>query len=122
MDSNKMKSMVVLKDLPSNIVDEAIVILKPNVKLKSISKINKDNKKDRNKKIKENKEDKKDKDHYKKYIINEAEMLISDYIQDIEDKKKKNLKVNLNIEKKYKRLKLCFIIFAVLFFSVFFIR
>ena len=119
MDSNKMKNMVVLKDFPSNIVDEAIVILKPNVKLKSISKINKDNKKDRNKR---NKEKKEDKDYSKKYIINEAEMLISDYIDNIENKRKKNLRVNVNIEKKYKRLKLMFIIFTLLFFSTFFIR
>ena len=28
--------MVVLRNLPSNIVEEAIVVLKPNVKLKSL--------------------------------------------------------------------------------------
>ena len=36
MGIENMKNMVVLKNLPSNIVDEAIVILKPNVKLKSL--------------------------------------------------------------------------------------
>ena len=30
MNTDDMKNMVVLKNLPSNIVDEAIVILKPN--------------------------------------------------------------------------------------------
>ena len=29
-----MKNMIVLKNLPSNIVDEAFVILKPNSKIK----------------------------------------------------------------------------------------
>lgn len=34
MSIESMKNMVVLRNLPSNIVEEAIVILKPNVKLK----------------------------------------------------------------------------------------
>ena len=41
-----MKNILVLKDLPSNIVDEAIVILKPNVKLRNLNMI--DNKKGNN--------------------------------------------------------------------------
>ena len=36
MSTENMKNMVVLKNLPSNIVDEAIIILKPNVKVKSL--------------------------------------------------------------------------------------
>ena len=36
MSTENMKNMVVLKNLPSNIVDEAIVILKPNIKLKKL--------------------------------------------------------------------------------------
>ena len=43
MDTEKMKNMVVLRNLPSNIVDEAIVILKPNIKLKSLDKIERNN-------------------------------------------------------------------------------
>ena len=34
MDINNMKNVVVLKDLPSNIVDEAIILLKQNQKNK----------------------------------------------------------------------------------------
>ena len=34
MDISNMRNMVVLKNLPSNIVDEAIVILKTNKKIK----------------------------------------------------------------------------------------
>ena len=36
MSIESMKNMVVLKNLPSNIAEEAIVILKPNVKLKNL--------------------------------------------------------------------------------------
>ena len=64
MDTEKMKNMVVLKNLPSNIVEEAIVILKPNIKLKSLDTIDKNNKK--NEKVKQ--------EDHKKYIISEAEM------------------------------------------------
>lgn len=36
MSIESMKNMVVLRNLPSNIVEEAIVILKPNIKLKNL--------------------------------------------------------------------------------------
>ncbi|MCL2383295.1 MAG: hypothetical protein FWC79_03945 [Oscillospiraceae bacterium] len=42
MDTGKMKNMIILKNLPSNIVDEAIVILKPNISeafLRNVSKL-----------------------------------------------------------------------------------
>ncbi len=38
MEENNMKNIVVLKDLPSNLVDEAIVIFKENVNIKNIDK------------------------------------------------------------------------------------
>ena len=47
MDIENMKNMVVLKNLPSNIVEEAIVIFKPNVKLNN-SEVNENNKKVKN--------------------------------------------------------------------------
>ena len=34
METSKLKNMVVLKNLPSNIVDEAIIVLKTNKKVK----------------------------------------------------------------------------------------
>ena len=34
METSNLKNMVVLKSLPSNIVEEAIVILKKNIKVK----------------------------------------------------------------------------------------
>lgn len=90
MDVSKMKNMVVLKDLPSNIVDEAFVVLKTNKKVKKLEKI------ENNKKFKTQDENKKNKE----YVLKEAEMLISDYISKIEGKEK--IKSNNN-DKKFKR-------------------
>jgi len=112
MDTENMKNMVVLKNLPSNIVDEAIVILKPNVKLKSLDKIDKTNIK--SKKIKE--------ENPKKYIINEAEMLISNYISKIENDKNKNIKINKKIEMKCNRLKMISIFLGIAFLASIFVR
>lgn len=97
MDTEKMKNMIVLKNLPSNILDEAIVILKPNIKIKSLDMAeNKTNNKVNKKANSQN---------AKKYIINEAEMIIGNYISKIENTKKENLKLNQKMENKYKRLK-----------------
>jgi len=78
MSQGNLKNMVVLKNLPSNIVEEAIVILKSNKKIKQVEKIEKN-------KSKENLEVKK---REKDYIIKEAEMLVSNYITTLEQKKK----------------------------------
>ena len=68
MDKENMKNMIVLKDLPSNIVDEAIVILKPNIKLKNLNIVENN----KNKKVKKEKSE-----NPKKYILNEAKNVIS---------------------------------------------
>ena len=44
MESSSMKNMVVLKNLPSNMVDEAIIIFKENSRIKTKDAINKTNK------------------------------------------------------------------------------
>ena len=41
METSNMKNMVVLKNLPSNLVEEAIVILKSSKKAKKLEKIQK---------------------------------------------------------------------------------
>ena len=58
----------------------------------------------------------------KKYIINEAEMVISSYISNIEKDKKNVAKVNKKIESKYKRLRAVSIFLGVMLFVSFFIR
>ena len=113
MDTENMKNMVVLKNLPSNIVDEAIVILKPNVKLKNLDLA--ENKKDKNK-IKNQGQQ-----NPKKYIINEAEMIVSNYLSKLEVDKKNIAKVNKKIENKYKRVRAISIILGILFLVNYFI-
>ena len=51
MEASNLKNMVVLKNLPSNIVDEAIIILKNSKKIKKLEKV--ENNKTTNKKEKQ---------------------------------------------------------------------
>lgn len=54
MEQNNLKNIIVLKNLPSNIVEEAIVILKTNKKAKRVQKIEKSKKtKEQEKKLKQ---------------------------------------------------------------------
>ena len=39
METSKLKNMVVLRNLPSNLVDEAIIVLKSNKNIKKLEKI-----------------------------------------------------------------------------------
>lgn len=112
MKTENMKNMVVLRNLPSNIVEEAIVILKPNVKLKNLDLIEN---KTKNKKT-ENKQ------NSKKYIINEAEMIVNNYISEIEKEKKNVYKINKKIENKYKRVRGIAMILGFLFLASCLIR
>ena len=77
-----MKNMIVLKNLPSNLVEEAIIILKENNKI------------------------------HKYHIVKDAEMIIKSYIEKIENnspKKERNIK---RLERKYKNsIKLNFLLF-----------
>ena len=98
MEIENMKNIVVLKNLPSNMVEEALVILKPNLKIKDINRIKENTNKESNKKgtaVNTKKP--------KEYVVKEAEMLVSNYITNIEKKEKTYRKEVL--EKKYKRLK-----------------
>jgi len=93
MESSDMKNMVVLKNLPSNMVEEAIIIFKETQKIKQKELI------DKSKKINPIQIQSKSKD----YILKEAEMLVTDYINKIENKRK--LKSDNNIINKYNNLK-----------------
>ena len=92
MESSDMKNMVVLKNLPSNMVEEAIIIFKETQKVKQKELI------DKGKKINSSEVQSKSRD----YILKEAEMLVADYIKKIENKKSEN---NRDILCKYKKLK-----------------
>lgn len=94
METSNLKNMVVLRNLPSNIVEEAIVILKANKRVKKLEKIEKIQN------TEAQKIDQKEKD----YIFKEAEMVISQYISKIEDNKKEE-KISQKNKRKYERLK-----------------
>ena len=95
MENSKLKNMVVLKNLPSNIVEEAIIILKANKKVKKLEKIEKNKlMEDTRNKMKEN-----------DYILKEAEMLVSNYISGLEEKKEAKKVKNQKMNQKYKRIK-----------------
>ena len=95
MNQSNLKNMVVLKNLPSNIVEEAIIILKANKKVKKLEKIEK------NKIIEDTTCKKKGND----YILKEAEMLVSNYISGLEEKKQGKKINGKKMEQKYKRIK-----------------
>lgn len=94
MEASKLKNMVVLKNLPSNIVDEAIIVLKTSKKVKKLQKV------EQNKKTKSNENTKKDKE----YILKEAELLVNNYISKIENSNNKDI-FNKDLKGKYRKLK-----------------
>ena len=96
MNQSNLKNMVILKNLPSNLIEEAIIILKSNKKIKKLEKI------ENNKSIDNSSEKKQEKD----YLVREAEMIISNYILKLEEKKNINTINNQKINKKYKKLKI----------------
>ena len=92
METSKMKNMVVLKNLPSNMIEEAIVIFKENSKIKAKDVINKSNQ------LSQVQGKSKD------IIFKEAEMLVNDYVKRVESSKNKKIfykKINDKFLKKY---------------------
>ena len=106
METSNMKNMVVLKNLPSNIIDEAIIVLKSNKKVKKLELVDKN--KQANNKIEEHKT--------KEYIVREAEMLVNSYIGKIENTKVRESKNNL-LKEKYDRLKKYSLISTIVLFN-----
>lgn len=102
MPNSNMKNIVVLKNLPSNLVDEAIVILKSNKNAKKLQLA------ERNTSV-----DYRETPQNKDYVIKEAESVISNYIAKIE-KNKLNKKSNNNIETKYKNIKIYSIFVSII--------
>lgn len=93
MNISQMKNIVVLKDIPSNIVDEAIVILKNNTNIRKKELIENKNINNFSENSNINNE----------FVVSEAENVIKDYIRNLE--KPKETKGNINrILKKYRKL------------------
>ena len=102
MNSNQMKNIIVLKNLPSNIIDEAFVVLKNNKKVKSLKKI--ENMQENNM-PKEKSED---------YILKEAEMVISNYLSKMEKEKEYKSYSVRQIENRYKKMKIVTIVLGMI--------
>lgn len=86
----KLKNIVVLKNLPSNLIEEAFVVVKPNIKI-----------------------EKAEDENYKKdnYVVKEAESVITNYLKKLDNSKEK--KYIKKMENKYKKLKALTIWFAM---------
>ncbi len=132
MKNEGLKNIVLLKDLPSNIIDEAIIVLKENKKIHKYQKIIDKQNKEKNinsdnnqKEFEENKNKRNVKNktiNENDYIIKEAYMLLEDYTKSLEretPKWKNNLK---KLEKKYKNsIKLNIILASIITLGVIFI-
>ena len=114
MSIESMKNMVVLRNLPSNIVEEGGGVLYRIVKLKNLdlAENKATNKKGENK----------TKQDSRKYIVNEAEMIVSNYLSNIEKEKKHNYKINKKIENKYKRARGIAIFLGIMLLVTFLIK
>ncbi len=129
MKTDIMKNVIILKNLPSNLIDEAIVIVKDKKKIKDInySEFIKDggekfsssaNKQTSNRVIQGymKEEDLKKledtKKEERKYVIKEAEIVVSNYLSKIDNKMpEKKIK---RLEKSYKRAKKISIILGII--------
>lgn len=119
MNNEGLKNIVLLKDLPSNLIEEAIIVLKENKKIHKTQKIiDINNEKKRQKNDKQTKSKKENENNLNEnnlekneilnkntdndYIIKEAYMLLEEYTKRLETETpswKNNVK---KLEKKYK--------------------
>ena len=85
MENNKIKNTIVLRGMASNVVDEAIVILKPNVKIKKTQAI----------------KNFREKNNSKELILKEAEHIVETYVNQIsaEELKKEKKKLEKRVLK-----------------------
>lgn len=129
MKTDVMKNVIILKNLPSNLIDEAIVIVKDKKKIKDInySEFIKDGgekfsssanrqtsnrviqgymKEEDLKKLEDTKKEE------RKYVIKEAEIVVTNYLSKIDNKMpEKKIK---RLEKSYKRSKKMSIILGII--------
>lgn len=96
-----MKNVVVLRNLPSNLIEEAFVVVKSKKVARSLERID-----GKNENI-----DRKNKDDG--YIVREAESVLSSYVSLVE--KKDDKKVEFGIKRRYKMLKIYGVLVTVAF-------
>ncbi len=111
MGEMKKQNTIVLRNLPSNLIEEATIVFKNKKTVREIEKAEKERKKQESTIIPvKNKEGKR-----QSYAIKEAEMVIVDYVSGIEEKRKNINLRNNKVNKKYKRLKIYSIATTALF-------
>lgn len=103
MEESRTKNTIVLKNLPSNLIEEAIIVFKNK---KIVNEIVKDKK---GKVEIKNSTSKKE-----NYAIKEAELLVSEYITKIEEKKRNRNIEKLKHSKKYKNVKIYSILSTII--------
>ena len=101
MEKCKMKNVVVLRNLPSNLIEEAFVIVKSKKVARSLERIDARNEKIAGK----NKDD--------GYIVREAESVLASFVSFIEKKERK--KVDLGLKRRYNMLKIYGVLVTVAF-------
>ena len=117
MESSDMKNMVVLKNLPSNLIDEAIMVVKDKKKVKDINYSDFIKYKEENgiiqgdMRIEDLKKIENIKKEDRKYVIKEAEVVVTNYIKRIEDNLS-DRKLD-KLKKSYKKSKLLNILLAM---------
>ena len=101
MEKCKMKNVVVLRNLPSNLIEEAFVVVKSKNVARSLERID-----GKNENI-----DRKNKDDG--YIVREAESVLSSYVSLVEKKDEK--KIALGIKRRYNMLKIYGVLVTIAF-------
>lgn len=101
MEKCKMKNVVILRNLPSNLIEEAFVVVKSKKVARSLERID-----GKNENI-----DRKNKDDG--YIVREAESVLSSYVSLVE--KKDDKKVEFGIKRRYNMLKIYGVLVTVAF-------
>ena len=101
MEKCKMKNVVVLRNLPSNLVEEAFVDVKSRKVARSLECIDR-----KNRKIDGDSKD-------DGYIVREAESVLSSYASFVE--KKEGRKVDIGIKRKYDMLKIYGVLVTIAF-------
>lgn len=104
MDINKMRNIVILKDLPSNLIDQAFVVLKENQKIKKLEYADRKTEKFSSSS---------DRDDENEYVVKEAELLISNYINKVENQDLIGRKNEKELMRKYKTLKIVSVVLGI---------
>lgn len=117
MNQSNMKNVIILKNLPSNLIDEAIMVVKDKKKVKDINYSDFIKYKEENgiiqgdMKIEDLKKIENIKKEDRKYVIKEAEVVVTNYIKRIEDNLS-DRKLD-KLKKSYKKSKLLNILLAM---------